>query len=611
MRAFFLGDDELIASNQIRFIRRLIFLLVCYFFLRLGFYFYHYSIFNQFSDIEIFKSFILGMRFDLSAIILINSPIILFSLVQANHSRILTFERLVFVVLNSTALLAGLNDFELFLFMGKRLSYDLFFITNDIMNQLPQLIINFWFFPLIALIFSFLFYQFDKKFDFVQNQKKTWTIFLGNLIFLALAFIGVRGGLQYKSINIQSAFVQGKNELGHLVLNTPYHFLRTLKNKSIKKISYFKTDDEAKLIILKNRKDYTNDFTGLKNANVVLIILESFALEYVEKGLTPFLSELKNKGHFFELHLANGRRSIEALPSLLCGLPSLLSEPISKSIYSGNKFNCFPKILKKAGYTNYFFHAGVRGTMGFEAYTLASGFDQYFSKEDYGDKDYDGTWGVFDLPYLQYVVKNISQMKTPFLAGIFTLTSHQPYKIPKEFHGKFPVGSLDIHESIGYTDFALRKFFESAEKEDWFNNTFFIITSDHTQKLETKKYLNMPGRYRVPLLILGPGVKSKTSQKVTQHSDIPETVLDLLELEGDLPLIGRSVFSTASGMAINLADGMTNFLVTDERVFTLDSEYFYDPKLGKLTLIGPYDGTMLKAHLQYFINGLINNNLSR
>src|SRR5690606_9746402 len=120
-----------------------------------------------------------------------------------------------------------------------------------------------------------------------------------------------------------------------------------------------------------------------------------------------------------------------------------------------------------AGYTNYFFHAGSRGTMGFEAYTLANGFQKYFSREDYGPHDFDGSWGIFDLPYLQYVSNKISDMKEPFVAGIFTLSSHQPYRIPDEFNGKFPKGSLEIHESIGYADFALRKFFETAEKEKW------------------------------------------------------------------------------------------------------------------------------------------------
>ncbi len=596
-------------STQTRLFKRFSLLLFIYTLLRIGFYFYHLSVYRHFTQDEIFESFILGIRFDIAAILLVNSPIILLSLFLTRNSFVLFFERLLFVILNSAAILIAVDDFELFHFMGKRLSYDLFVITDDIIDQLPQLVMNFWYLPLSVFSFGVIFYYFDRKYFQLIEMKSSWRSHLFSLFIVGVSFIGIRGGLQHKSINVQSAFIQGKNELGHLVLNSPYHFLRTLKNEPKKKLNYFKSDDEAKNIIL-NRREFREVFKGQNKANVVLIILESFSSEYVEKGYAPFLSELKNKGAYFDRHLANGRRSIESLPSLLCGQPSLLNEPISKSIYAGNKFNCFPKNLKEAGYTNFFFHAGAKGTMGFEAYTLANGFDKYFSKEDYGDKDFDGTWGIFDLPFLQFTAKQISQLKEPFLVGVFTLSSHQPYKIPDEFKGKFSKGTLEIHESIGYTDLSLRKFFESIQNESWFKNTYFIITADHSQKVETKKYSNIIGRYRVPLLVLGPGIKPETKQKVTQHSDIPRTILDLVEVEGEMPATSVSAFNDDVGLALNYADGTTYFMVSDHFFFTLDSRQEYDWDSGRLSTHQSDSGELLKAYLQYFINGLITNNLS-
>src|SRR5690606_19714250 len=137
---------------------------------------------------------------------------------------------------------------------------------------------------------------------------------------LGLMFVGIRGGLQHKSINVQTAFTQGKNDLGHLVLNSPYHFLRTLRNDPVRRLSYFTKDDEAMTIIL-NQRDFRDGIVGKSRANVVIIILESFSSEYVEKGYAPFLSELMKKSVVMDRHLANGRRSIESLPSILCGLP--------------------------------------------------------------------------------------------------------------------------------------------------------------------------------------------------------------------------------------------------------------------------------------------------
>lgn len=602
-----------------RLIKRFLFLLIPYSLLRIGFYFYHFDVYRHFELSEIFTSFLIGIRFDIAAICLINIPIILLSLVPSNKTNFLKFERLLFTFINTCGFIVSIDDYELFLFMGKRLSYDFFAITDDILEQLPQVFLYYWYLPIIGLVMSAGVYYFDKKFFKIQDSNsKTLNVWLGGILLLGLSFVGIRGGLQHKSINVQSAFIQGKNELGHLVLNTPYHFLRTLKNKRMEKITFFTSDKDVKEILLNDRTP--NSYPDPMKLNIVLIILESFSLEYSEQGYTPFLNELKEKSLFFERHLANGRRSIEVLPSLLCALPSLIEEPLSKSIYQGNKFNCMPEYLKAHGYTNAFFHAGSRGTMGFESYTLSNGFDRYFSKEDYSGKgDYDGTWGIFDGPYLQYVGKKIEGMPEPFLAGVFTLSSHQPYSIPVELKDRFPKGTLEIHESIGYTDFALKEFFDLVQNEPWFSRTLFIITSDHTQKLESKKFQNLVGQYRVPLMLYAPGLKIKAADpdRVTQHSDIPHTVLDVVGIKDhDLPLTGRSLLSESKGLALNLAGGTTYFMVRDESVVSLNKDgeqrhFHYDWKSGAMTNGGNSDDILLKAYLQYFINGLINNNLSQ
>ena len=608
-----------LVQSHVRLLRRLTFLLLPYTLLRIGFYFYHLSIYKNFTQDDVFESFVLGIRFDVAAILLLNIFSIVLSLVPSKNSKFILFDRLVFIGINSVGIIAALDDYELFLFMGKRLGFDLFMITDDIWDQLPQLLFNFWYFPFIGLIFALSYYYFDKVF-FNLDEKKNPNILsqvISGFCLLAASFIGIRGGLQHKSINVQSAFTQGKNELGHLVLNTPYHFLRTLKNKTTTKLSYFANDEDAINVIMKSRDLRT--FKGAKNKkNVVLIILESVSLEYMEKGYTPFLDGLKAQSVFFPFHLANGRRSIEALPSLLCGLPSLLDEPVSKSIFQGNKFSCMPNVLKAHNYTNYFFHGGAKGTMGFESYTLSSGFDRYFSKDDYPDKnDFDGTWGIYDGPYLEYVAEELHKMAKPFLAGIFTLSSHQPYSVPLSLKGRFPKGNLEIHESIGYADYALKNFFEKIKNRPWFSDTVFFITADHTSKLESHKFQNTIGRYRVPFIIYAPGDElDYNGQKVTQHSDIPRAILNYLGLSGDeLPATSARIDNNDVGYALNYVDGQEFHLVSQKEIVTLSKNniqrrYNYDWEAGSMTLLGDSQDPLLKAYLQYFINGLINNNLS-
>jgi phosphoglycerol transferase MdoB-like AlkP superfamily enzyme len=253
--------------------------------------------------------------------------------------------------------------------------------------------------------------------------------------------------------------------------------------------------------------------------------------------------------------------------------------------------------------------------MGFESYTLSNGFDRYFSREDYpSEKDFDGTWGIFDGPFMEYSIDQIDLIKKPFLVGIFTLSSHQPYSIPLTYKGKFPKGSLEIHESIGYTDFALKSFFEKARTREWFKDTIFIITADHTSKLESKKFNNMIGRYRVPLIVY-PMLQGANESKISQHSDIPKTILHLLGINNDtLPLTGQSLLNRGEGLAVNFSDGRDYFLLTNRDSFLFNGveqrRFTYDWDTGEILLGQASENLMLKAYLQYFLNGLITNNLS-
>lgn len=114
--------------------------------------------------------------------------------------------------------------------------------------------------------------------------------------------------------------------------------------------------------------------------------------------------------------------------------------------------------------------------MGFDNFSKAAGIDNYIGQNEYvGNKaDFDGSWGIYDEPYLQYIANYLDTVKSPFFAGIFTLSSHHPYKIPNEYSGKFPKGNIPILESIGYADYALQQFFDRISKSDWYKNTLLF-----------------------------------------------------------------------------------------------------------------------------------------
>ena len=79
--------------------------------------------------------------------------------------------------------------------------------------------------------------------------------------------------------------------------------------------------------------------------------MESLSLEVMNQptDVTPFLNGLKEKSLFFENAFANGRRSIDAVPSILGSLPALMNEPFINTDYRANHVRGLPNILAEQG----------------------------------------------------------------------------------------------------------------------------------------------------------------------------------------------------------------------------------------------------------------------
>jgi len=366
--------------------------------------------------------------------------------------------------------------------------------------------------------------------------------------------------------------------------------------------------------------------------NVVIIILESFASEFVGfeneyDAYTPFLDKLSKKGLAFTHHYSNGQRSITSLPAILAGIPHLMEEgSFSISIYQGNTVYGLGYYLRKSGYSTAFFHGGRNGSMGFDGIARISGFKEYYGMNEYpnAEEDFDGSWGVYDEPYLQYFAEKLSDLNEPFGAVAFTLTSHHPYEIPEKYKNKF-LGKKDqpMLKTIQYTDHALEHFFEKAKTQKWYDKTLFVITGDHTHLGKRPEYHNTLGLFDVPLILYHPKEdipKVKQPNQISQHADIMPTVLDYLGIERDKKYyFGRSLFSNEQGVAVYKIAGVFVLVHNDYYLVYTDaigSRLFkYTPHSSKheevkdQPMITKKYETELKAYMQYYFNGLVENNL--
>jgi len=503
-------------------------------------------------------------------------------------------------------LLLNCIDFGLFRFAGKRATADLLSIMSfgeDFNNTVPSMLKDFWYLSLVLIVLIFLLVflynrisLFEKSKHSLTNSPKRIKVVLVHLFFLALIFIGFRGGMQYKPINILSAAKYGTGQFSSLVLNSPFTFLKTFGKRSLTEVRYFSTEELNKIYPTLNTK---TDSSAFRAENVIVIILESVGNEYIGKfnngkGYTPFLDSLMDVSLVFPHSFANGKRSIEGIPAIIAGIPSLMPEPFITSAYSGNTFQSVASLLKKKNYSTFFYHGGTNGTMGFDNFSRSAGFDLYFGRKEYGkDKDYDGTWGIYDEPFLLRMARNLNSVQKPFLSVVFTLSSHHPYSIPPELDSKFQKGTLPIHKSVEYTDYSLRSFFNYASKQDWYQNTLFIITSDHTAISEKSYYQSRLGMYAIPQVFFkADGSLKGKNEKVTQQTDILPSIMDYLHFDQAYFAFGRSVFSTNErGCAVNFINGTYQYIQ------------------GNYTLI--LDTMQGNSLFNYSKDGLLKNNIIR
>src|SRR5206468_5565718 len=165
--------------------------------------------------------------------------------------------------------------------------------------------------------------------------------------------------------------------------NSSFTVLKSVRNKELPRRRYFPRREDT-VELLRPLAMGGNLLLPEKRPkdNIVILILESFSAEYWGAGnggnrYTPFLDSLASKSLFFEHHYANGRTSIEVMPAVLAGVPSLMEEPLMESAYQSNELLGLGTVLARHGYNTSFFHGGKNGTMRFDEFMHLAGIQRY------------------------------------------------------------------------------------------------------------------------------------------------------------------------------------------------------------------------------------------
>lgn len=594
-----------------------------------------FLLFNRDSFTNVgFNSFVGGMRFDLAAIGFINLIFVLLHLVPGNFKYKSGYQKgvkIAFFVVNIIFIATNFADFEYYKFTGRRSSFGLITakgMENEIGGLLISYLKQFWYLPLIFAVFAIIIWKLLSKARISlplenlipKDYVKQFSILI---LTLGVVFLMARGGFQKKPIRIVDSINYASLGNSALVLNTPFTILKTLGAKESLSDPKFYSDTELNTIF--NPVVHSNPIGAPIKKNVVVIILESFGDENIHIGYTPFLDSLITKSYYFKNGFANGRVSIDAVPSALSSVPSLMNTSMISSGYSLNKVYSLPKIFKKQGYTTSFFHGAFNGSQNFDQYCKVAGFEQYFGKneyEPYTDSAFDGRWGIFDEEFLQFFCKKLTTFKQPFFSSIFTISSHQPFIMPERYKGKFPKGKTPIHETVGYTDFALRKFFDAAKKQNWYKNTLFVFTADHTSAFGEGKYKNNVGKFRIPIFFFDPSNPELqgVSEKNFQQIDILPSILDYLNIKDNVVSFGKS-YKSDKNFVVTYLDNIYNYINNDyylafDGTKTIGLYNFKNDPLLKNNLMDSEKNIrnemekFIKAYIQSFNERVINDQLT-
>lgn len=638
---------QLKGNIYIALIQYFLIIMVLFSLSRVGFYFYNKNLFAEIPFTKFMRIMGGGLKFDVSAILYSNVLFFILYLIPQPfryHKVFKSILKYIFYIFNSIILAANVIDFIYYKFTLRRTTFKIFTEFENEANGVKfffKFIYDYWYAVIFWIGLVILMIYLFKKIKFNKPKYNNNLFFYTSGIAMMLLFVylmigGFRGGFRHSTrpITLSNAgkYVDKPNEMA-IVLNTPFSIYRTIGKAALKEKKYFSSEKELHDVY---NPVYLPDTTKqFKYNNVVIIVLESFSREYfglfnshlnngTYSGFTPFLDSLMQQGRTYWYSMANGRKSIDVLPSVLTSIPAVKT-PFVLSYYSSNDLNSIPSLLKKKGYHTSFFHGAPNGSMGFQSFVNLVGVDHYYGLTEYGyDKEWDGMWGAWDEDFLQYYAQTLDTIKEPFVSTFFSVSSHHPYKMPKKYKDKFPKGTLPIHQTIHYTDQALKKFFKKASESSWYDSTLFVITADHASaQIGFSEYRTIKGFFSVPILFYHPSDDlTGMEYDLAQQIDIMPTILKYLNYDKPFISFGQDLFDNANErFSVNVLSNVYQMYMGDYMIQYNESEIISLFEFKKDSLLqNNLKGTLpeiekkLLKHIQAFIQEynyrMINDKLS-
>lgn len=404
------------------------------------------------------------------------------------------------------------------------------------------------------------------------------------ILLLPLLFVGARG-LDHRPLNLSHAAFSGSRLANELVPSSTYTLLYAAYSRRSE-------TDVGRLYgrmplaeIVERVRRYMHvpaaDFTrgGLPTVhrtrvppragpplNLVILLEESLGAGFVGHlgglPLTPNLDRLAQQGWTFERLYATGTRTARGMEAIATGFPPTPAPAVLKLPRAQGDFFTLAALLRRHGYASDFIYGGVANFDNMRGFYLANGFDRVIEQKDFEDPVFLGSWGVSDEDWVAKAHETfLAHGDRPFFALMLSTSNHDPFEYPLGRIEPYEQPDFTRHNAMKYADYAVGKFFEMARTAPYFARTIFVVLADHDARVYGDAFVPVE-HFRIPGVILGPGVPVKRDARVASQLDLGPTLLHLLGIADEHPMIGRDLVALppgAPGLALMQFDDQHGF----------------------------------------------------
>lgn len=444
----------------------------------------------------------------------------------------------------------------------------------------------------ILLLFHLLWRKWGGDVFLLKPNKWQW---LPMLIFTALLFLPIRGGVTVSTMNTGKAYFSSVQELNHAAVNPLFSFMESVSRNEDFASQYRFMDDKVahKIYHEQYNKPSADSITsvlrsGMNRPNVFIIVMESFSDTVTHvPGVTPNLNRLKHEGIYFSRFYANSYRTDRGLVSVLMGYPAPATVSLMKYPKKTAHMPSIAGHLEKAGYEASYYYGGDADFTNMRSFLVNQGFRNITEDVDFPVSERLSKWGVPDHLLFKRAEKDILSWPSdekPRLTVIQTSSSHEPFDVP--YHHL----NNKILNAFAYSDSCVGGFINTLRKSNLWNNSLVILVPDHLGAWPEHADNFKPWRYHIPLIWTGGSIRQPmVVNTLGSQQDIAATLLSQLGIEHKDLIFSKDLFNAS-------VNHFAFFLPNDGiGMITEDNELLYDNQLKKTVYDKGKKGQNLKA----------------